>query len=298
MADNNTPATSLLEALKQLKDIQAQARKLADAAAAVLKTARSGRNVTLFAGEHIAAAEKTARKVAEEAARFNLPAACATVNEELKNMDLQGRITAEKEAMRLLADLSDKLSSAGLSLEGHYPELTCTVLTLRFDLTQSGMVTTVFYGPEIEKLDSVTGTDVQVVYKAVTSSLEKLDKGLSPDEEFLPALFKAWQTASAVNSGRTTPGPQPILDVLSALSFRKQSQRFHRNPVRSAFQSYGQAQFSYQLFKLGARTFDKHSLSLGIATRDDVKQRSSLWVPRNLKGAGNHYATLEFRSTE
>ena len=106
--------------------------------------------------------------------------------------------------------------------------------------------------------------------------------------------FTAAETSNPA-SLNTDDGRAPILDVLSALAYLAQKETFHRNPVRSLFKSYGATALSYQLFKLRDRRYLDLELVMGIATREDVRRRASVWVPRNLRGDGNHFSTLEFR---
>lgn len=289
--NTDQPGAVLPKKLRELSGVARTAKTLCDAGRRVAKTAGEGRNVTLFAAEDLQAA----RRAAEKLAGIDLAGLCGEAKAALDHLDAVGRESAEREAMRLLARLHERLRDDGRALTGHYPEAICEVITLAFDLTSKGMGVTLYYGPRLEKLGAIAGAEVDTVHAAVADALKDLRESLIPDDEFLALLRRACSLSGVIRDGRPATGPEPILEVLSALSFLRQSASFHRNPVRSAFDSYGQTRFSFQLFKLAARRHEDLELALGIATRDDVKRKASLWVPRNLKGAGNHYSTLEFR---
>jgi hypothetical protein len=136
---------------------------------------------------------------------------------------------------------------------------------------------------------------VEQVAAGVTDAYKELETALLPDDEFLTALRDAWRLARMRRGESPDGGNAPILSVLAELCFARQTPQFLRNPVRSAFAPYGQTALSYQLFTLRSRRVGDQELTLGIATREEVKSRSSLWVPRNRNGEGVHYASLGFR---
>jgi hypothetical protein len=195
----------------------------------------------------------------------------------------------------MLSTLATRLSEQGRTLTGHYPELVCDVLTLAIDIGAAGIVVSLWYGPRLHRLADIPGGDVDKIAQAVAAAFTDLESSLLPDDRFLPLLLDAWHRASA---RRALPGDEPrcpILEVLAELAFLRQDPKFYRHPTRSNFATYDQTHLSYQLFRLQERRCRNWELSLGIATRDEVKDRESLWIPRNLRGEGVHYSTLSFR---
>jgi len=279
---------------KLLAGHQRKLEALAAALRKISKVAGSDGNPTLAAAEELGVAKKSIAALEKVSAPLVAEAKAA-----LSEIEAAGRKSAQREAMRLLADLNGELvEKGGPALTGHYPEVRCGALTLLFDLSAKGMSVTLYFGPRLEKLAVVAGVDVDKLLKAVVEEQQNLDEAVEANEEFLPMLVEAWRAAGALQSSRAPSDALPILDVLSMLAFRRQSDGFHRNPTRSAFASYGQTIFAYQLHKLTERRTGDLELVLGIATREDVKARASLWVPRNARGDGNHYSTLGFRKVQ
>jgi hypothetical protein len=294
-----TPAELLKSSAKETAALARRAAELALGARKALAAAEAGRNVTLEAG----AAVSAALKAADELVKPETATLVGRVGKALAELQSAGMKSAENEVMRMLSKLDERLRSTGFSLSGHYPDVGCGVFSLHFDLTSKGMAASLAYGPGIEKLAALADPTLDSLAKAVAEAAADLDKGLLPSDEFLPLLKAAYRLAPITRPGTgpeglpgTAPvGPLPILDVLATLSFLVQSDRFRRNPVRQTFLPFGQVRLSYQLFRLASRRIGDEELAMGIATREDVKKQASLWVPRNLKGEGNHYSTLEFR---
>jgi len=294
MTDTGTTHTA---ALKQgLKSLQALVRnidKLSDALKKILKVEASGRNITLFAAGELAAA----RAALAQLAREEPVGPVSTLASTLSEMEEAARRSADRELVRLLGDLEKRLKESGYPLSGHYPELLCGVFTISFETTARGMTANIYYGPKIARLSSIAGGDVEKVATAVVDAQKELEGSLIRGEEFLEMVLTAWTMAHSRRDTNGVPGPLPVLEVLSELCFLRQTDRFRRNPIKAAFTPYGQVSFSYQLFLLEERESAGGELTLGIATREDVKNKESLWVPRNLKGLGTHYSTLGFRRT-
>lgn len=293
MDDQETkPAHERLGAeAKTLAGHQRRLEALAGALRKVAKVAETGRNPTLAAAEELAVAKKAIDGLEEVAGPM-----VAKAGEALKEIVDVGRNSAQKEAMRLLADLNEKLvAGGGSTLAGHYPEVHSGALTLVFDLSAKGMSVSLYYGPHLDKLTVVAGADANGLFKTLSEEQKKLDDGLEPPETFLPQLVAAWRTAGTIGTTRAPSDALPILDVLSMLAYQRQSKRFHHNPTKAAFSTFGRTMFSFQLYKLTDRRVGDLELVLGIATREDVKAKASLWVPRNARGDGNHYSTLGFR---
>jgi hypothetical protein len=279
-------------ALKELSELSRLAGKAVESASKVLKVREAGKNISLYAAEEIAGFKKTAAALREKGKIHQ--DALVSLEQRVAELEAEALGAVEKELSRKLTDLEKLLSAKGHSLSGHYPELTCDMLSVSFVRSAAGLTVNVSYGPGLEKLGSSDG-DVENVAKAVLGALDDLDRSLMPDEAMLALLHSAWRSVLFRKGLRPEATFVPILDALAELCFLRQDRRFFRNPLRGNFTSYGQAAFSYQLFKLKTRLLGGEELMLGVATREDVKNRESLWVPRNLRGEGVHYSKLGFR---
>lgn len=287
-------SSGLDNALKGLQALAKEASSFVNAVGNIRRVAHKGMNVAIYAAGELA----RAKKLMADLRRWSLPDLLSQANEGLAVIEQQAAATANREVQRLLSGLSDRLASIGFALSGHYPELSCDVFTISFDATAKGMEVSVFYGPRIARLAVVTGGEVDKIVEAVKRSAEELQRSLIPQDQALPFIFKAWKMA-AFRAGTTDEEARiPILNVLAELCFLRQSEKFLRNPVRSTFTPYGQVSFAHQLFTLAQRRHENKELVLGVATREDVKNRKSLWVPRNRKGEGVHYSTVTFRKVE
>ena len=293
MTDNTEqPIEEALNA--QLKGLEGSARALKDlseAGKAVLRARGKGKNIALSCPQEVA----KLRKLLERVRDSEIEAGTRGALEELARLEGEARDRAESEAMRLLADLDTAARARSMTLRGRYPEVTIGPLTLRFELTAKGMRVRLDWGPGIETLETLSRAEPDAVLEAVSKVLGELEGAVLPDEEFLRLVCKARDLAALRRGREPTPGPQPILDVLAMAALLRQPDRFLRNPVRSAFSTYGQAMFAYQLSRLETRRVDDVELALGIAAREDVKDGRSLWIPRRLSGEGTHYATLDLR---
>jgi hypothetical protein len=281
------------KASKELTNLATKAEKTAEAARKLGKLASTGRNLVVEGAEELA----LVRKLLPELNDSNLPALAMALNSALAPLQQAADAAAQREVVRMLDALHQRLAAAGLPLEGRYPELTCGLFTLVFENTTKGLSASIFYGPRIARLEQVAGAEVEKVEKAVVEARSALDENLLAPESFLPALLQAWRMTH-LRRGRTPDGPAPILAVLAELCFSVQEEKFLRNPARTTFRAYGQVSFSFQLFRSESRTVDGLTLGMGIATREDVRNGDSLWVPRTSRGEGVHYSTLTFRRAE
>ena len=291
MSEEHNEKASQEELAKELGGYARHLTKAVSMAGKVASAEKKGKNIALFAATELQAAKKLLDELQKEPMLDRMDQLHAILVQREKD----ALKSAEREAMRLLSDLDGRMRQEGLHLAGHYPEVTCDIFTLVFQLTGKGMQVSFYYGPQIEKLDTVAGADTDSIWKTFKALRKTLTDSLLPAETFLPMARKAWRTAHAIAGNSSPQGALPILDVLHALAFINQKDAFRRNPVRSAFRSYSATALSYQLFLQRERRFDDQELVMGIATREDVRSKSSLWVPRNLRGDGNHFATMEFR---
>jgi len=282
-----------LVASKSIAGLAQKLEKTAEAAKKLGKLASSGRNLVVEGAEELS----LVRKLLPELREGNLPLLAAGLHDALAPLQQAAEAAAQREVVRMLETLHQRLEARGLPLEGRYPELTCGLFTLLFENTTKGLVVSLFYGPRIARLEQIPGAEVDKIEKAVVEAAKALEDGLLAADAFLPALLAAWRMAH-LRSGRTPDGPVPILSVLAELCFSAQDDRFLRNPAKGTFRPYGQVSFSYQLYRCGERTTGDMTLGLGIATREDVRNGDSLWVPRTARGEGVHYSTLTFRRSE
>ncbi len=276
---------------KKLQALVKQLEKLLEASKSVSKAEKAGKNVSLYAAAEIA----ETRKRLLEIESLDLSRLSASLGAGLESMEAAAKKTAERELIRLLGDLEERLKESGFTLSGHYPELVCGVFTIEFETTARGMTATVFYGPRIARLATVPGGDVEKIAAAIVEASRELGESLLPGDRFHELLHQAWSQLHLRKGNQSSSVALPILEVLAELCFVRQDDRFRRNPIRAAFQPYGQVSFSYQLYQQGRGDDDTRELVLGIATREDVKKKDSLWVPRRQSGLGTHYSTLGFR---
>lgn len=276
---------------KELQGLSRQLAKLLEASKEVIKAEKSGKNISLYAAAELGAT----RKRLTDLGKLDLPQLLASHGAGLEELATGARKSAERELVRLLGDLETLLKGAGFALSGHYPDLVCGVFTIEFETTAKGMTANLFYGPRIARLATVPGGDVEKIAAAVVEATRELEESLIDADSFHDLLHLAWTQLHARRGGPSSPGPLPILEVLAELCFVRQNDRFRRNPVRAAFQPYGQVSFSYQLLRQGRTDDETRELVLGIATREDVKRKESLWIPRKQSGLGTHYSTLTFR---
>jgi len=276
------------------RDLAAAAKSvdgISEALKKIAKTARDGRNIAIHAGEEL----ERFRKLSSSLAGTDIKGTMDKVSPVLGPMEEEASRQAEREVVKLLAAAESKLKEAGHTLSGHYPELTCGVLTLVIEKGAREVGVSVYYGPKLAKMGSIAGADLEKVVASVNDAYAELKAAVMPDDAALAALKDAWSVARLRKGEAGEPGNVPILDVLLELCFQRQGAQFKRNPVKASFAPYAQINLSYQLFLLRTRRIGDLDLTLGIATRDEVKSKASIWVPRNVDGEGVHYASLGFR---
>ena len=280
-------------ALKELSSASASLGRFVDDARKVLKTHKKGANIALKAPGELAGLAKNHKLFSQ----VDASELAARLLADIRTLEREASQAAQREIVAMLSHVDAALREQGVALTGHYPELQCGVLTLEFGKGASGMTCSLFFGPGVARLASLPGGDAEAIVAAINEQNRRLDEELRPDADFLALAYQAWETA---NFRRRCSGDAraPILAVLADLCFLRQSSRFLRNPGRSSFAPFGQVELAYQLFWLSNRSLDQEELVLGVATREDVKNRQSLWVPRNLKGDGVHYSTMGFRRGE
>ncbi len=184
-----------------------------------------------------------------------------------------------------------------IPVEGHFPTFRAGLFTVVFKVDGEKPEALVQYGPGIETLRRVA-PDAEAAAGAVVALQAELDKQLTPPAVFLPLLYDAY-TRARRQAGQPAGWPAPIAGVMLEVAFLSQGSAFFNDPVRERFRSYGRVRFSYDLFRLtlgGQTRADDAELVLVAATREQTRHPSDhLWIPRNLRGDGTHYASLLFR---
>ncbi len=204
-------------------------------------------------------------------------------------LDAIGRdATAEAERSRaqLMGDLDDELRNRGHRLSGRLPTLECGPLTIELALADKAELR-IWYGPKIARLGTAP-LDAPRAAAMVSEVISGLSVAID-DEAFLREVQAAWRAAVARAGG--APGDRPpIVSVLGEMAAGRQSVKWARDPVKSAYREYTRVQFSFDLGRLRTRRVDDAELQLTVATRDQTKSASDhLWV------AGTHYAFVSFR---
>ena len=198
--------------------------------------------------------------------------------------------TLEEIRKRFGAALEEYLRKDGLDLSGQYPNLRAGLFTVVVD-SQAARAT-IWFGPKQERLDTceVSAPEVAKRLKKCHGALGSL---LEP-EDFARKLEEGHVRLAGAESGR----PVPIISLLAEVAFLVQPASFRQDPRRESYQSYGRADFSYDLFRCrhaarGSGTARKPHLV--VATRSHTRRRGDfLWIPESQDGKGTCYSHLHF----
>ncbi|MDI6893767.1 MAG: hypothetical protein QME70_03990 [Bacillota bacterium] len=192
--------------------------------------------------------------------------------------------------VRFGRELEAALAEKGFPLRGQYPELKSGLFTLQLDFVRGKA--TVWYGPKQERLEECPLRPADMASR-LEGIMKRLGSGI-PEPEFLGKLRQAYarQVSAAVAKG------VPITAILGEVAHLVQDARFHQDPRKELYRSYGRADFSYDLFRLTrflrVSPSDTH-LRLAVATREYTKRRQDfLWVPDDESGKGTAYSHLRF----
>ncbi|MEW6047351.1 MAG: hypothetical protein AB1609_12870 [Bacillota bacterium] len=192
--------------------------------------------------------------------------------------------------VRFGRELEAALAEKGFPLRGQYPELKSGLFTLQLDFVRGKA--TVWYGPKQERLEECPLRPADMASR-LEGIMKRLGSGI-PEPEFLGKLREAYarQVSAADAKG------VPITAILGEVAHLVQDARFHQDPRKELYRSYGRADFSYDLFRLTrflrVSPSDTH-LRLAVATREYTKRRQDfLWVPDDESGRGTAYSHLRF----
>lgn len=173
-------------------------------------------------------------------------------------------------------NLEKCLKARNFNLEGNYPVLRSSFYTFVIDISADKV--TIYFGPEMEKLD-VTKAIPEIVVAALVKRHEEIIKRSFDEKAFLRMLKTAYQMYLAQNQKKIgDDAPIPEIHVLYSLLIQKE--KFRKNPVKENFAEYTRAMFSYDLSQLKNRTIDQTDMRLITATRSDTRMSGDfLWIP-------------------
>jgi hypothetical protein len=201
-----------------------------------------------------------------------------------------------RQKARLAGAISTALEAQGHTVSGQVPELIVGPLMLEF-VYETGKAR-IWYGPRAVELTRVELT-AEAVAPAVGQALRELDTQPFDSHRFLAEVFAAFRVAATRHHTNPDSFSAPWGAVWSELVWIRQGEAFWGKPSKAGFVEYSAVQFSYDLFRCAERVVDGHELRLNIATREQTrKSADSIWVPRNRRGEGTHFASLSFRRAE
>lgn len=211
-----------------------------------------------------------------------------------KTNAVEVRQAIERYKASLAAEIAQNLSQFGYSLLGRVPELRVGLLTIELQLEDGDA--RIWYGPKTELLDKVP-LNAPILCDKIMTHMAMLVAEPLDEPTFLRNLLKAWRFACLRNDHEDADQAQiPIGTVLAELTVVRQPRTFWANPTRTTFVNYGRVQFSYDIYRLGARSVDGMEFRLSVATREQTKNpNTSLWIPRTVHGEGTHFSAISFR---
>ena len=194
---------------------------------------------------------------------------------------------------RFGAELERLLRPEGMTLSGQLPALKAGIFTIEPDF-EAGRVT-LWYGPKQERIETVSSLSPKDVLKLIKQQHKSLTSRPLDQEKFLGQLHAAY--LGALRRIEKPDGEQvPIISALVEHSFHVQSSRFHIDPRRDNFRSYGRMEFSYDLHRLRQRRLIDRELILTTATRAySSRRRDFLWIPNDSQGGGSTYSHILFK---
>jgi hypothetical protein len=187
------------------------------------------------------------------------------------------------------------LEGSGMIVKGQLPLLRVGLFTVRADFDAGR--STIFWGPEIEKLKSGLSLVPAELAETLRKWNERLrQKSIEPAQlaSRLHAAYRRFCGLGGVPEGTRVF----LLDLLSELVILMQPESFRLNPAQEKFVEYPRVRFSYDLFRLrqsGALTPGGVQLKLHVANFDATTEKAkALWVPNNEEGEGTHYSYISF----
>lgn len=188
--------------------------------------------------------------------------------------------------------LEKLLKESGFSFKGSYPILHIDFYTLKIDFERNKA--SLWYGPEKEFITNIQLYPLSIV-KVVKKVHSDLIGHLMDEKIFLKTLYKSYKLVLMEN-GLEEGANAPIIQVLNRLAFLLQDRKFHVDPKRQHYKSYGRIQFSYDLFRLKNKIYQGKRLELEVATLAQSRDKSKhLWIPESFGSKGTIYSYIRFR---
>jgi len=204
---------------------------------------------------------------------------------EISNLERQAKMEFGKELSTILKD-------KGFTLEGNYPKLRASIYTFVIDIAANKA--TIYYGPEIEKIDTCKAIPAEVASMMFNSN-EKITQRMFDNTNFLENLYKAYHLC-LVQNNKKIGDEVSISEITSAYAFTIQDKRFKTNPLKKHYTEYDRILFSYDLSRLRERIIDGFEAKLITARRNETKNRLNvLWIPPlEGKGLGETISNIKF----
>lgn len=223
-------------------------------------------------------------------------------NVELRNF-LEAWLRGEKEAVTKLKEefrfqfgqkLNELFARDGVKIRGQYPLLRIGLFTLKlnFEFGEG----TLFFGPEIEKMESKIPLQPEVIYSTVRQCERDIEVEPFDPEMLCNDLYAAYQRCLAF-SGKPDGDKVLITDVLKEYVFMKQPRQFMIDASKANFREYSRVKLSHMLYRFNRANMEARGMRLHVATFDaTVNKLRSFWIPENEEGEGTHYEYMSFEA--
>ena len=188
--------------------------------------------------------------------------------------------------------LKELFEKDGRRVRGQYPLLRIGFFTLKLNFEFGEGI--LFFGPEIEKIDSKLPLQPAAIYDAVHRHERNMQVPDFDAAGTFEDLHASYERCLAV-SGKTSGDKVRITHVLKEYVFSRQSKQFMIDPSKGHFKEYPRMTLSYMLYQLKHANATERGLRLHVATFDATVDKSrSFWVPDNEEGEGTHYEYISF----
>jgi len=257
-----------------LKQIQRQ-QTLFKAASASLKRINTANTADSYAYylTLVAEGDKLQKAVEGLASGESLHAAVQHNIDDFKEM----RHTIEEEIRRTFGrELHDTLASAGIVLEGNFPDFRARFLTCTIDLRKGKA--SISYGQGIVPLERCDATPAKVAERLIHQHQRFIDRPFD-EEGMLQHLFEAYQM-NLPRVGRTIGEEIPLQNILPLVALLRQDQKFMRDPRHESFVDYPRELFSYDLSRLKQREAAGCRMAFVTALRGETRDpNATFWIP-------------------
>lgn len=191
--------------------------------------------------------------------------------------------------------LKELFRNENWDLKGQYPILRVKFYTLKLDFEFGE--TTLYFGPEVEKIKSKIPLEPVSIYETIKRYDRELRATKFDPKEFYSDLRLAYERRIII-SKKVFGEKLLLVDVLYEFVILKQSTQFFVDPKKENFREFSRIKLAYLLYLFKkSNLFDKN-IHLYIATFDaTTDRRNSLWVPENEEGDGTYYEYIAFEKT-